>query len=619
MCPIPEGDDYVTAAEVERKQQRQCAKDADGELCAYWTKLQSFLDDQPDGITEDEAYDEQSRRSARIFRRVYNTVEHMTRCREGTDQGSATVVGADDSGTRPAVEVPGDWSLRPRGINRGGRFRLLFITDDWIRPNCPLCKTKIPYVGHIRAAIAKGHADLRSHAVRFRPVVCTAQGDYEIGTAGSNYDINRAYTGASVHWIGGLKVADNYADFIDGDWTNYAGTDRRNHLGQPSNRGTQGDWPLTGCGAGGTAKTGHGLGSDMPWSGRLPPNHPIDGGTNQAKDHQHSIYGISPEFLVTSDPEPEPYPLGTEGDYFDDGIKFEATWNYEGTIPVRAPDLFGPAWRSPHTGTRNTTERQAGPVVWETGIAYSTWDDDIVRGDRSPIVFIRDPGTGHQCHPDIEGDASVDCANALSLRWFDEDNVLRAPTLREDDIAFIEVKKYEGKWIYEFSRKIQFPVDVASGKINATHGAINMQVWAQASDNSAWRLPDATDSPSPVRLRSFGDFGAGHRAVFRWESRTYLDVPNDVFSCADDREGKIKLGLADLDPDDCAAEIEAKRQRCIDGPRTEQDCNPKAKEDLRICITDRREWLAVRPYVRFYSGGREWQDVADSPTIDLCQ
>ena len=106
------------------------------------------------------------------------------------------------------VQVASDWALKPSGVNVGGRFRLLFISST--RRNAQSAAMR-DYNQFIQDTAAAGHAAIRGDSLRFRTVGCT-----QAVTALTN--ANLSGTGVPIYYLSGNKVADDYADFLDGTW-----------------------------------------------------------------------------------------------------------------------------------------------------------------------------------------------------------------------------------------------------------------------------------------------------------------------------------------------------------------------------------------------------------------
>ena len=117
--------------------------------------------------------------------------------------------------------VPWDWALKPAGVPAGGKFRLLFITStgrDATSPNIGAYNTFVQRVA------ARGHAEIRRYNYQFRAVASTLTTDARDNTRTTG-------TGVPIYWLNGVKLADNYGDFYDGNWDNY---DKKDENGDTS-------------------------------------------------------------------------------------------------------------------------------------------------------------------------------------------------------------------------------------------------------------------------------------------------------------------------------------------------------------------------------------------------
>ena len=120
--------------------------------------------------------------------------------------------------------VPLGWSLRPTGVARGERFRLLTVTST---SRDATSAAIADYNTHVKNAAAAGHADVRAYSSGFRAVASTETVDARDNAALTG-------TGEKIFWLNGAQVADNYADFLDGSWDNRIA---KNELG--ANAGSQ--------------------------------------------------------------------------------------------------------------------------------------------------------------------------------------------------------------------------------------------------------------------------------------------------------------------------------------------------------------------------------------------
>ena len=188
------------------------------------------------------------------------------------------------------VEVPNDWSLIPTGLVAGDKFRLLFLSST---------KTDgtsydiADYNTFVQGRAAAGHTDIRAYSAGFRAVGCTPDSDATANTGTTG-------TGVPIHWLNGNKVADDYADFYDGDWD-----DEANDKNQRGNNGPDtsvtANFPWTGCDDDGT-KDDFELGDSFVRLGQ--PNNafhgPIYSDTVEAKANTHPMYGLSQVFEVAA-------------------------------------------------------------------------------------------------------------------------------------------------------------------------------------------------------------------------------------------------------------------------------------------------------------------------------
>ena len=108
----------------------------------------------------------------------------------------------------PMGAVPADWPLTPAEVEPGERFRLLFITTG---KRDAESSDIADYNAFVQNAAASGHASIRRHSSGFRAVASTPGVDARDNSATTG-------TGVKIFWLNGNKLADDYADFYDGDW-----------------------------------------------------------------------------------------------------------------------------------------------------------------------------------------------------------------------------------------------------------------------------------------------------------------------------------------------------------------------------------------------------------------
>ena len=108
--------------------------------------------------------------------------------------------------------VPIDWPLIPSGVGLGQQFRLLILTSTTRDGS----STDIDdYNLFVLNRAAAGHEDIQEYSSGFRVVGSTASVDARDNTV-TTYTADDK--GVAIYWLGGSKVADDYADFYDGSW-----------------------------------------------------------------------------------------------------------------------------------------------------------------------------------------------------------------------------------------------------------------------------------------------------------------------------------------------------------------------------------------------------------------
>ena len=147
--------------------------------------------------------------------------------------------------------VDANWALKPSGIDRGEKFRLLFVTST----KRDATSTDIgDYNRFVQGRAAAGHAAIQEYGAGFR-----ALGSTQTVNARANTCTRSADTGAKVYWLNGAKVGDNYADLYDGAWDSNAD---RFENGSQNGEGNSVVW--TGTNSDGTTDPQGFLGRDHP-------------------------------------------------------------------------------------------------------------------------------------------------------------------------------------------------------------------------------------------------------------------------------------------------------------------------------------------------------------------
>ena len=110
------------------------------------------------------------------------------------------------------IRVPQGWSLTPSGLIGGDKFRLLFITFTGHSSADSDIENYNAYV-QSQAKAGSAHTDIKAYSSWFRVL-----GSTEEVAARDNTGTTSSDTDAPIYWMGGDKVADNYADFYDNSW-----------------------------------------------------------------------------------------------------------------------------------------------------------------------------------------------------------------------------------------------------------------------------------------------------------------------------------------------------------------------------------------------------------------
>jgi len=187
------------------------------------------------------------------------------------------------------VEVTSE--LVPEGLRYGARFRLLFVTSDvgYALPTGLIMDSN----DKVQAAAA-GNPLLAPFRDYFRAVVSTADVDARVNTATAYTSTDK---GVPVYWVGGDKVADDYADFYDGSWDSKAWKTENGNQAVVGGSFSREVW--TGSDADGTKHADNPAGAASVRYGWLG-NNPVSDGTSglRTTGNRLAYYGLSPVFTV---------------------------------------------------------------------------------------------------------------------------------------------------------------------------------------------------------------------------------------------------------------------------------------------------------------------------------
>ena len=198
----------------------------------------------------------------------------------------------DSARAQAGQSVPADWALVPDGIGPGDSFRLLFVTSttrDASSANIA------DYNAHAQGA-AGGNSSLANFSSQFRALISTSSVDARENTGTTG-------TGVPIHWLGGERVADDYADLYDKSWDSVAGR-------------TESGSSYTGLVWTGGNKMGEKSGQRYAGAAEVrlgdlgDATLPLSSPTVKASGEAYPLYALSPVITV-AEPEPEPTPTPT--------------------------------------------------------------------------------------------------------------------------------------------------------------------------------------------------------------------------------------------------------------------------------------------------------------------
>ena len=124
---------------------------------------------------------------------------------------TSVATAAVTAATTVPTEVPAGWGLIPTGVTAGNKFRLLVVTSGARDATATDIAT---YNTFVQSDVStNGHTDIQSHSSIFYVLGCTSSTSAITNTRTGSSD-----TSAPIYWLGGAKVADDYADLYDGGW-----------------------------------------------------------------------------------------------------------------------------------------------------------------------------------------------------------------------------------------------------------------------------------------------------------------------------------------------------------------------------------------------------------------
>ena len=227
------------------------------------------------------------------------------------------------------TEVSSDWPLKPSGLAVGDEFRLMSMGKNSRLADSTDIAVYDAYVQGRIGAI--GHAEIKAYSSHFKVLGSTAtvNARSHTGTTGSG--------GVPIYWLNGAKVADDYADFYDGSWTNRLSATLEDGTVISQNRRDQ--TICTGTADDGTT-TNQPLGADPCTATTIgSTTNTLSGTTHSSSSSEQPRYlALSGVFRVSEDVVAPTIPViesvavtsdpGNDGEYVkDDAIEITATFS----------------------------------------------------------------------------------------------------------------------------------------------------------------------------------------------------------------------------------------------------------------------------------------------------
>ena len=188
--------------------------------------------------------------------------------------------------------VAADWEHIPDGVGPGDSFRLLFVTSATTNASSA---DIADYNAFVQSA-ANNNDSLKSYKDGFTALISTSAVNVKDNTATTG-------DGVPIHWLGGDKVADDYADLYDLSWDSVSGKTE-------SGGGYTGLVWTGGNGYGATSLRSYAGGPQVRMGDLSDATLPLGSPTTRAATESYPLYALSPVFTV-AEPEPEPTPTPT--------------------------------------------------------------------------------------------------------------------------------------------------------------------------------------------------------------------------------------------------------------------------------------------------------------------
>ena len=188
--------------------------------------------------------------------------------------------------------LPFGSSLIPDGLQVGDVFRLMGVTNG---VGSVHSEDIAIYNTATRNNVDQRESSFSPFADEFRTLISTPQVDMRDNTGTNRVTAN--HTDAPIYWIRGAKVADNYAEFYDGNWDSHEPRfwDGNRAIGT----GVNGSFVIwSGSNADGTGDAPYRAGEAQVRLGEHLPGNEIHSGVLFPQGNNTAFHGLSPVFTV---------------------------------------------------------------------------------------------------------------------------------------------------------------------------------------------------------------------------------------------------------------------------------------------------------------------------------
>ena len=310
---------------------------------------------------------------------TYTDGQRATRTAFGQSEGPVTgrVQEEPPPQQQPAGQtVPADSPLVPEGIEPGDSFRLLFVTSTTTTAESADIADYNRFV-QTRAAV---DSNLAGFSGQFRALISTASVNVKDNSATTG-------TGVPVHWLGGERVADDYADLYDGDWDSVSGKT------ETGNSYTGLVW-TGGNGRGETSGQRYAGAAEVRMGDLSDATKPLSSPAAKASSEAYPLYALSPVITVAeaagrlqeAPPQQAAVITGLElgsagpygaGDAISVGVVFSREVTVAGT-PELSPKLSIEVGGERRTATYDAAQSVPGVVAFSYTVRESDSDADGV-------------------------------------------------------------------------------------------------------------------------------------------------------------------------------------------------------------------------------------------------